>query len=331
MTVLVTGGAGAIGSNVARAFLEEGRRVVVYDRFLPRPDKGVLGDDCEQVRAEVGDITDLSNLVDVITKHDVEGIVHCAAMLPPNDNNLRPIEALTVNIIGTANVLEAARILGLGPIVVASAAGVMGRPVDVRTPRKEEDVVLPLAGIYPLSKLTCEQLVYTYRQLHGLNATAVRPRNVYGPGVQFRIQPMFEIVFTVLEGKDFVRDSGGDSTFDYTYVKDVARGILLLYEADAPPHYVYNLSRGEVVTMTEVADAVRAVFPDRRIEVGPGPWEGVVEGGRELALNVTHPAIMPPQDITRARKDLGYEPEWDIRRGVADWFRWFDTGKYHAS
>jgi nucleoside-diphosphate-sugar epimerase len=70
------------------------------------------------------------------------------------------------------------------------------------------------------------------------------------------------------------------------------------------------------------------VFPDRRIEVGPGPWEGVVEGGREFDMHVVHPAVMPPQDITRAQQELGYNPEWDIRRGVADWFRWFETGQY---
>lgn len=329
MTVLVTGGTGAIGSNVARAFLARGRRVVVYDRVPLHSENKILAGFEGQLEAEVGNITDMASLLDVVTRHKVEGIVHCAAMLPPHANNTHPIDALNVNIIGTANVLEAARILGLGPVVVSSAAGVMGRPKDVLTPRKEEDVILPLAGIYPLSKLACEQLVYTYRQLHKVDTTAIRPRNVYGPGAAFRIQPLFEMVYAAIEGKDFVRTSGGDSTFDYTYVKDMVRGIVLLYEKANPPHYVYNISRGRATKMSEVAAVLQETFPKLRIEVGPGSWEGVVEGGKEFELTV-HPAVMPPQDISRATKDLGFVPEWDVEQGIPDWVRWFRTGQYDA-
>lgn len=327
MSVLVTGGVGAIGSNVARYLLARGEKVVVYDRVTPRADHKVLRGFDGLLSAEVGDITDLASLLDVIRRHDVRGILHFAGMLPPHQNNLHPIEALKVNIIGTANVLEAARILGLGPVIVASAAGVMGRPKDLSTPRKEEDVILPLAGIYPLSKLACEQLVYTYRQLFKVPATAVRPRNVYGPGSAFRVQPLFEVVFAAVEGQDFVRASGGDSIFDYTYIKDMARGVVQMYDAKSPANYVYNISRGKAVTMTEVFDVVQKIFPKQKIQVGPGPWEGVVEGGKEFELTV-HPAVMPPQDVTRARQDFGYDPEWDIERGIPDWIRWMRTGEY---
>jgi nucleoside-diphosphate-sugar epimerase len=327
MTVLVTGGTGAIGSNVARTLLARGERVVAYDRAPLHPDNKVLQGFDENLQVEVGNIADLASLMDVITKHKIRGIVHFAAMLPPHMNNLHPIDALNTNIIGTANVLEACRILGLGPVIVASAAGVMGRPSDIITPRKEEDVTLPLAGIYPLSKLACEQLVYTYRQLFKVNATAVRPRNVYGPGAGFRIQPLFEVVFAALAGKDFIRESGGDSTFDYTYMKDFAKGVVQLYDTASPPHYVYNLSRGHSVKMSEVFEVVKGLFPKLNIDVGPGQWEGVVEGGQEFELTV-HPAVMPPQDIARARRDFGFSPEWDIERGIADWIRWFNTGEY---
>jgi nucleoside-diphosphate-sugar epimerase len=327
MTVLVTGGTGAIGSNVARLLITKGKKVVLYDRVPLSPANRVLAGFDGELKVEIGNITDMASLFDVIKRHDVRGVIHCAGMLPPHMNNLHPIEALTVNIIGTANVLEAARILGLGPVIVASAAGVMGRPKDVLTPRKEEDVVLPLAGIYPLSKLACEQLVYTYRQLHKVDTTAVRPRNAYGPGFNFRMQPLFEVIYAALDGKDFVRPSGGDSIFDYTYVKDTAAGFVQLYETKAPANYVYNLSYGKGVNMTQVIDVVKPVFPKLKIEVGPGPWEGVVEGGKESELTV-HPAVMPVQDISRARKDFGYSPEWDIERGIPDWVRWLKTGTY---
>ncbi len=329
MTVLVTGGVGAIGSNVARTFLERGRRVVVYDRVPLTPQNKILaGFDEDRLVSEVGAISDLASLIDVLRRHEVEGIVHLAGMLPPHMCDLHPLEAIQTNIVGTANVLEAARILGISPVVVASAAGVMGRPKDVHTPRKEEDVILPLAGIYQMTKLAVEQLVYSYRQLHKMPAvTAIRPRNVYGPACAFRIQPLFELVYAAVEGKDFVRKDGGDSTFDYTYVKDMARGVVQLFETSAPPHYVYNISRGRATKMSECAEVVQRLFPKQRIAVGPGAWEGVIEGGKEFELTV-HPAVMPPQDVSRARRDFGYVPEWDIERGLTDWVRWFRTGEY---
>ncbi|GEM_PF-787722 len=328
MSVLVTGGTGGIGSGVARLLLSKGYDVVVYDVSPLRPDNKVLAGFGKRLIDEVGSVTEMGRLIDVVKTHHVTGIIHLAGMLPPHMNNLRPIEALGVNVIGTATVLEIARVQELGPVIVASAAGVMGRAKDVTTPRAEEDVTLPLVGIYPISKLTGEQLVYTYRQLYQLNTTAVRPRNGYGPGTSYRVQPLYDVVYDAVAGKDVVRKAGGDALFDYTYVKDLATGIVQLYELKSrPPRHVYNLARGQGVTMAQVFEVVQKIFPQLRIRVGPGPWEGVVEGGRELDLTV-YPAVMPLQDISRAREDFGFEPQWGIERGVADWVRWLRTGEY---
>lgn len=327
MTVLVTGGTGAIGSNVARQLITAGHEVVIFDRVPLSPGHGVLGSLDKIPESEVGSVADLAVLIDVVHRHNVDGIVHCAAMLPPHDCDTRPIEALNVNIIGTANILEIARTHGIRRVLTASAAGVMGRPSDLVTPRGEDDVSLPLGGIYPLSKLACEHLVYTYRNLYKVNATAFRPRNVYGPGASPRIQPLFEAFFAAANGEDYVRASGGASTFDYTYIKDITRGIVELFEVESSPYHVYNISRGRATSMAEVFAALQKVFPGQRLEVGPGPWEGVVEGGKEFELTV-HPAEMPPQDVSRAGRDFGYQPEWDIDRGVADWARWYRTGEY---
>ena len=111
-------------------------------------------------------------------------------------------------------------------------------------------------------------------------------------------------------------------------MKDLAKGIVQLHALkDTAPFYVYNLSRGKITSMGEVAAAMRKLFPKQKIEVGPGAWEGVVEGGKEFELTV-HPAVMPPQDVSRARQDFGYAPQWDIEGGLADWLRWYKTGDY---
>lgn len=329
MTVLITGGVGAIGSNVARGLMARGEKVVIFDRVEPRADNRILGDFKDMFEVETGTIADLATLLNAAARHKVDGIINCAAMLPPHENDLHPIEAINTNIVGTANVLEIARSLGLRRVLTASAAGVMGRPADLERPQAEQDVNLPLGGIYPLTKLACEQLVYAYRRLHKVHATAFRPRNVYGPGCNPRIQPLFESFFAALAGEDVVQEAGGDSIFDYTYIKDICGGIVDLYLFEGEDHYVYNLSRGRSTTMTEVFAALRKTFPGQRIEVGPGPWKGVVEGGKEFQLTV-HPAVMPPQDVSRAINDFGYKPVWDIDEGVADWARWHRTGEYDA-
>lgn len=327
MTVMITGGVGAIGSNVARILVERGERVVIYDRILPSPNNTIIGGLGDKVVAETGNVADLASVLNVVTRHRVDGIIHCAAMLPPHENDLHPLEAINTNIVGTANMLELGRSLGLKRVLTASAAGVMGRPSDLKTPREETDISLPLGGIYPLTKLTCEQLVYAYRSLHKVPANAFRPRNVYGPGANPRIQPLFEAFFAALNGQDVVREAGGDSTFDYTYVKDVSRGIVGLYFETGNKYHVYNLSRGKSISMSEVFEALQVVFPERTIRIGDGSWEGVVEGGKEFEMTV-HPAEMPPQDVSRAAADFGYEPTWDIERGLADWRRWYETGDW---
>lgn len=328
MTVLITGGVGAIGSNVARMLVERGETVVIFDRILPKPDNTIIGGFGDKIIAETGNVADLATMLNVATRHKVDGVIHCAAMLPPIENDLHPIEAINTNIVGTANLLEIARSLELRRILVASAAGVMGRPTDLKKPQGETDISLPLGGIYPLTKLTCEQLVYSYRSLHNVNATAFRPRNVYGPGANPRIQPLFEAFFEALSGKDVIREQGGDSVFDYTYIKDICLGIVNLYLHDGEGlHHTYGLSRGRSTTMAEAFEALQAAFPERTIRIGSGPWKGVVEGGKEFQIT-THPAEMPPLDISRAANDFGYKPAWDIDQGLADWRRWFDTGEW---
>lgn len=327
MTVLVTGGNGSVGSHVARQLIQGGDRVVIYDSGPMHPKNNVLAEfSPDQVKVEFGNVDELASVLDVVKKHDVEGIIHCAAVSRPYLANRQPINALRVNVIGTANMLEAGRLLGLQRVIVTSSAGAMGAAKDLTTPRKEDEIELPIAGLYPLSKLACEQLVYTYRELFKLDTAAIRPRNVYGPGFAFLNHPLFVLVFEALAGNSVVRETGGDSTFDYTYVKDLARGFVQLYKTPSSAHHTYNVSAGHLVHVSEIATIVQDLFPDLTISVGPGAWQGLAEAGREAATEVHAPPVMPPLDITRAREDFGYKPQWGLREGITDWVRWSKTG-----
>lgn len=322
MSILVTGGTGLIGSHIVRQLMEQGRDVVAFDRLPPPPKINALADVADRLKLEIGNVTDLANVLHVVKKHKVQGIIHCASMVASVANQY-PVEALQVNIIGSANMLEAARIMGLGRVIVFSSSGVMGAPDDLVTPRKEEEIVLPTMGIYPLSKLACEHLVHTYRKLYNVDTISIRPRCIYGPG-ETRYHhplPIYQVVFDALHGKDIVLESGGDTSFDYTYVKDAALGTIQAYDCKNPSYHVYCISRGKNTKMSEVCDVVKQVFPKLRVEVGPGLWRGILAKGNQSDLTYRS-SQRPPQDVTRARTDFGYNPQWDIDRAIPDWVNW---------
>jgi UDP-glucuronate 4-epimerase len=278
------------------------------------------------MQLEIGSVTDLSNILRVIKKGKVEGIIHCGALVG-TPTNQRPIEALQTNIIGSANMLEAARIANLGRVVIFSSSSVMGAPEDLVTPRKEEDTCLPLIGIYPLSKLTCEQVVYTYRQLYKVDTIAIRPRSVFGPGVTRGSLPIVQLIEDVVAKKPIRYETGGDTAFDFTYVKDCARGTIQAYDCKSPKHVVYNVSFGKNRTVFQVRDVLKQLFPNLPIEIGPGLWGGVLKKGAQSDITYRM-SLRPPQDITKAREDFNFSPEWDLDRAIPDWIRWIKEKKY---
>ncbi len=327
MSILVTGATGLVGSNIVRLLIEQGRDVVGHDR-LPPVEPSVLTPFKDRLKLEIGNVAELSQILHVIKRHHVEGIIHCAGMVGDVTNQF-PVETIQVNILGCANMLEAARIMGLGRVIIYSSSGVMGAPEDLVTPRKEEEIVLPAIGMYVATKLACEQVVATYRQFYRVDTFAVRPRCVYGPAQQrYRLPlPIYHVLEDVLAGKPVVRETGGDTSFDYTYVKDLAKGTVQAYDSKSPSYYVYNLSRGKNTKMSEVCDVLKRLFPKVRIEVGPGLWDGILARGQQTG-SVYRSSQRPPQDITRARKDFGYNPTWDVDRALPDWVRWLKTGEY---
>lgn len=321
MSILVIGGTGFVGGYLVKFLVDQGRKVVAYDRLPPIEKDNILHKLKDSFVFKSGDVTDLSYLLHVIKEHHVEGVVNCAALVA-NTANEHPIEALNVNIIGSANVLEAARIMGLGRIVLVSSSAAMGAPEDLETPRKEEETVLPAIGVYPLSKLAIEHLVATYRKLFGVSAVAIRPRAVYGPGVtRHHLLPMDQIVREVVKGGPFKQESGADSSFDVTYVKDLAKGLALAYDKRDPKHCVYNISFGQNIKMSSVAKVLKSHFPNQQIELGPGPWPGVLPKGAQTDSTYRR-SQRPPQDIAKAREDLGYSPEWPVERAIPDWVAW---------
>lgn len=323
MTILVTGAAGHIGSNAVRMLLDAGKAVVAFDRRPPGPDSVIAGMD-DRVAWVYGSIDDLPLLLNAIKKHKVDGIIHGAAIIAQHAN-ARPLECVRTNIEGTINVLEAARIMDLKRVVCCTSSSVAGEHKDtsLAVALKETDLDLPYTSMYAASKLMNELHVHLYRQLYGVDAVACRPARVWGPGFDRwdLAIPIELLVRDAVAGKPIRIEQGGDTAIDYTYVKDHCQGLIQALEAKPTKNCVFNLSSGKLVSMFEVTDVLKRVFPKLEISVGPGQLGDAKGGGYRVA-------VRPAFDISRAKDELKYEPQYGIEKGIPAYVAWLTERKY---
>ncbi len=329
MTVLVTGAAGYIGSNIVRTLLEQGEEVVGFD-VAPPPPFTVVDPLAGKFPFELGSVVDLNRLLNVIKQYKVDAILHLAAIM--GGAKERPLETVRVNVEGTINVLEAARIMDLRRVVCTSsfaASGSTGKDPSRLIP--EDEYALPVNakdGIAPYAstKLMCEELTNMYRYQHGVDGVILRPARVYGPGrapgrsAGIPMEALFELA---VAGNPVDIPQGRDSQIDLTYVKDEVSGYLLALRAKELPNWLYNISAGRVYGIGEIADAINRAFPQVKINVGPGPWLGVAASDPHTG------PLRPASDISRAQRDLGYEPKFaDLDKAIPDYRAWVENKRY---
>ena len=314
-TILVTGAAGFIGSHVAEVLLRRGDAVVGLDNFndyydpaRKRANLEAVGraiPDAARFRFVEADIRDRARLAQLFGEHEFDAVVHLAAMAGVRVSIQDPHLYYDVNLIGSLNLLDAARGHDVSTFVFASTSSVYGNTEKI--PFVETDLCdRPLAP-YPASKRAVEMLGYTYHHLYGLNFTAFRFFTVYGP----RGRPdmmAHKVLDNIFFGKEVPLYNDGQMYRDWTYVDDIASGIVA--GVDKPMRYqVINLGRGEPVLL---ADFVRLI--------------------EELAGRKAHLVSAPmPQadvaytyaDIGKARRLLGYEPKTSVAEGVRRFWEWY--------
>ncbi len=274
MAVLITGGTGLIGACLAEKLLARGEQVVLFDA-LPAEwrVRHLLDSPGERLRVVRGDVTSLAELLDAARVHGVAAIVHLAYVLGA-ESNAAPELATRVNITGTMNVLEAARLAGIGRVLLASSIAVYG--ADGRYPHGQlplrEDVPLYVAEglpIYGGGKVYMEHLGAHYASRYGLVVAGLRPSIVYGWGRQ-RGASVFagELVDRAAVGEP-VTVGFGNARVSLIYVEDVADQFLALLDADPAcfaRHRFFNTG-GDTCTVCELAETVRRLLPEARIEV----------------------------------------------------------------
>ena len=300
MRVLVTGGAGFIGSHIASALLDAGHDVRVLDNFATgrRSNVQLLGDAAELVE---GDIQSYERVTKAVAGCDV--VLHQAALPSVPRSVQDPLTSNATNVIGTLNVLLAARDHDVRRVVLASSSSVYG-PGSGTGPKREDQPTAPISP-YATAKLAGEGYARSFHGVYGLETVALRYFNVFGPRQDPNSQysaviPNF--ITAMLSGERPLIFGDGEQSRDFTFVENVVQANLRAIDAPAAPGNVYNVACGERVSLNMLAREIREITGAQLEPVYAAPRAG----------DIPHSLA----DLSRARRDLGYEPAVSLREGL---------------
>lgn len=313
MHILLTGGAGFIGSHTAEALLDRGDRVTVLDCFDYGYDPALKERNAQRILQREGavlvrgDIRDAELLRRLFTRDRPDLVLHLAARAGVRPSLEEPTSYADINIIGTIRLLEAMREHEVPRMVFASSSSVYGARTD--GPFAESDRVDMQVSPYAASKKAAELMCATFFRVYGIQNTALRFFTVYGP----RQRPEMAISLfarRIAAGEPISMFGDGSSVRDYTFVDDIVDGVLAA--VDRPLGYeVLNLGNGDPIRLDAlirtIGDAVGREAIVQRLPDQPGD------------------VPMTYADVSRARELLGYAPRTSIAEGVHAYVRWMRT------
>ena len=311
--VLVTGGAGFIGSHLVDRLLSRGDRVVVLDNFDAYYDPAIKRKNLTGARAAgvadrcaivEGDIRDMAAVEALFGSHAIDAVVHLAARAGVRPSIEDPLLYQDVNLKGTANLLEACRRFGVKRFLFGSSSSVYGDSLEV--PFSEDARMDRPVSPYAATKVAGELMCYTYHHLFDLNVFCLRFFTVYGP----RQRPEMAIhKFTrlVMEGRPLPRFGDGRTERDYTYIDDILDGLVKALDR-VRGYGVFNLGESKRVSLAYLIGLIeKAVGRSAQVEILP-------EQPGDVRMTYA--------DITRARRDLGYDPRVPIEEGIQRFVAW---------
>lgn len=300
--VLVTGGAGFIGSNLVKKLVEEGNSVTVLDNFMSGYSSNL--ETFPAVRIIEGDVRD-KTMVEIAIR-GAEVVFHLAASVGNKRSIDFPLLDAEINVLGTLQVLEATRKEGVRKIVVSSSAGIFG---ELKTmPIKEDHPVEPDSP-YGCTKLCEEKLCLSYAKLYDIEAVCLRYFNVYGPNQRFDAYgnaiPIF--VFRMLQNEPLIIYGDGEQTRDFVHVDDVVQANIKAADA----HGVigaFNISSGKRVTINRLVEMItKNNINEVKIEYSPQRPGDVLHSLADLSL---------------AYQKINYSPSVELERGIEGYVEW---------
>jgi UDP-glucuronate 4-epimerase len=316
MKLLITGGAGFIGSHLVEALAARGDSVSAIDNFNDFYDPAIKRSNVNNfpgsVRLHEIDLCDPVAVSGALAQEKPDAIVHLAARAGVRPSVQSPELYLQTNIFGTFNLLEAARQNGVSRFIFASSSSVYGATRTL--PFREDQPILQTLSPYASTKLAGEQLCSNYSYLYGLQVVCLRFFTVYGP----RQRPDLSIhrfTHLIANGKPIEVYGDGSAARDFTYVDDIIQGLFGAIEFQGPPFDVFNLGENNTIDLLSmIGEIEKALGRKATIEFRP-PVPGDMP--RTFA------------DITKARKLLNYQPTISIQEGIPKFVHWYREQHAH--
>lgn len=315
MTIVVTGGAGFIGSNLCDALLGRGEQVICIDNFDAYYDPQQKRANIAHLLAHPGftlmecDVRDAAAIKQIFEKNRPTHVAHLAALAGVRASIEQAALYADVNVNGSINLLDAARLAGVQNFVQASTSSIYGATSQI--PFQEADHTDQPLAPYPATKKACEVMAYAYHNLFDLNVTVLRFFSVYGP----RVRPdmmAYMVMDRIVRDQEITLFDRQDMQRDWTYVDDVCQGIIsALY---TPLGYeVLNIGRGEPVRVRDFITTIEQLI------------------GRSARVRVVPtPASEPPitfASIDKAQQLLGYQPSVSVREGMEKTWEWYQNNR----
>jgi UDP-glucuronate 4-epimerase len=317
MKIVVTGGAGFIGSHLVRHLLDDGHEVAVIDHFTDFYDPAIKRANVASFggRARIieENIEDFDAMQSVLAEGRYDTIVHLAARAGVRPSIENPKGYIDTNITGTYNLLEGARAAGTKHFVFASSSSVYGL---AKTVPFSEDLPLPQTlSPYAATKLSGEHLCGNFSNLYGLRVVCLRFFTVYGPGQRPDLA-IHKFTDMIEHGHAIPKFGDGNTRRDYTYIDDIVHGVrgAIAYARDSGEKFdIFNLGESETTTLNELIAALEAALGKTAV------IQQLPEQKGDMPLTSA--------DISKARRLLGYEPHTKIADGIPKFVAWYRSLK----
>jgi len=310
MSLLITGGAGFIGSHLIEKMLSMGYKVIGIDNYDPFYSRRIKEMNVSIFKHDKNlqfyelDIFDKNSLENVFRTNNIEVVIHLAAKAGVRPSIKDPLGYYNTNVIGTLNVLEAMKENGCKKMIFASSSSVYGN--NKKLPFSEDDNVDCPISPYAATKKAGELLCYTYHHLYNFDIFCLRFFTVYGP----RQRPdlaIHKFARLIIEGKPIPFYGDGSSERDYTYIDDLIDGILGAIK-NLKGYDIFNLGESNAISLSKMVTTLENTIGKKAILNNLPPQSGDVD--KTFA------------DISKAKEKLGYNPKYSFENGVSNFINW---------
>lgn len=315
--ILITGGAGFIGSNLAHSLLSNGNTVVAVDNFNNYYNPQIKEDNIADLRDNDNfhlyraDLADNKLIENIFKQYNFDCVVHLAGSAGVRSSIDAPLDYVDNNIYNTVSLLECLKKSKSKKIVFASSSSVYGN-LNKDSFSEKDEVRYPISP-YAASKLSCEHFIYTYAHLYGIKACCLRFFTVYGP----RQRPdlaIHKFIEKINKSEPIQLYGDGTSSRDYTYIDDIVSGILAAVKYDQSLYEIINIGSGRSITLLEMINTIENALHKKAVIQFVEKQMGDVE--RTCA------------DISKAETLLGYHPKTSFQQGIENYVAWLkDTNR----